>query len=197
MKKSRLVRFVGGPLHGESREGPDSETEFLISKEAASALRKEISKGGMPPASIETAEEFRYVKRDDGRYWLAIMPPDSLQEPPPGFTMHWFDAGEDRNLVEIHAPPSDWGHAYTEVHVSDELLGDAIVMEREGITLIMEMALDSLEASEGALVRGMGSETILALAERILGRDPETETPGNRRIVAALLKDLVELRPKN
>lgn len=188
MDKERNIHFVGGPLHGESRVVPDgaSRDTFTVTQEAAGALRAAI-RGEEDPSEPVPTVDLTYVKRRDGRFYLAIDKPEGIKDPPSGFTGHWFDAGDGMSLLELHAPDSDWGHGWTDITVTPEFLAD-LEGNQEG-TGIYQLAMPGIYSKERQMVRRIDGRVLADLAGSMETGSATARKAGNRRLIAAVLRD--------
>ena len=187
MEKSRVVRFVGGPLDGESREVPDGRDRYEVSPASAEALGRAMrGEEGDSVAALPT-KALVYVRLKDGRYYLSIEQPATVADMPTGFEAEWFDAGDDMLLAEIHGPVSDWGHAYAQVRASIDFLADRkATMDGR---FVFNEALSIIERKERKAARRMKAEDLLALAASIESGTKKAKSLGNRRIIAAILRE--------
>ena len=189
MDKERMVRFVGGPLDGESREVKDGRHRYVIPASAAGALKDAMREEGTP-APPPDPRDLTYVRRRDGRCWLSVNAPDGVADPPKGFTAEWFDAGDDFLLLELHAPESDWGHAIGETRASLEFLSDSEASD-EG-HFVFNMAIEIIEERERKVVRKMDAGVLREMAGWVLDAKPKSKTQGNRRIIAAAIGEFAD-----
>lgn len=184
MEQSRLVRFVGGPLHGESREVPAGRDEFQISREAAFALKGELE-GGEMPEGLDPEELLVYSQRKDGRYYLRIERPEEVPYPPDGFFYLFFDCGGEEVIAELHGPSSAWGSPRGEFQVSREVLANP--HDSEDGKLVFRRTIRMVEDQEAKIARGqLTGRAIMDLA-MALRRGEELDL-ASRRLAAAALR---------
>jgi len=186
MGKKRLVHFVGGPLHGESREVPDGKDQYTITRAAAGALGAAI-RGEEGPSEPAPTEDLTYIRRRDGRYYLEIGTPDGVKDPPKNFSARWFDSGDGMVLLEFHGPESDWGHPWEDMTILPEFLADLVANQNGAV--FYELSIKGLEDREREMVRHLDPEAIEQLAVSILGGTAKAKSLGNRRLVAAMLRE--------
>lgn len=185
---TRTIRFVGGPLHGESRDVDDSRSRFAVPLLAAGALKHALA--GTEAASPAGADDLVYVRRGDGRYWLEVDTPAGIEEDVPGFKSRWYDTGEGLLLCEVDAPHSDWGHAQADVSISEELLSDPVEFRKAGG--VMAFVIENIRHRERRIARRVSATDVLSVAAGI--EVGEEIRRGNRRIVAAWLRLYLEER---
>ncbi len=185
---TRTIRFVGGPLHGESREVDDSREHYTIPPAAARALGQALA--GTISEAVDGGEDLIYVRRRDGRYWLKVANPEGIEEDVPGFTSRWYDAGDGMKLCEVDAPENDWGHARVDVSISEGLLADPDAFRSAGG--VMALVIDNIRHHERRIARRVSDAEIHSVAAAI--EVGVKVSRGNRRIVAAWLWLYVEKR---
>ena len=188
MNKMKTIRFVGGPLHGESRSVEDSRSKYLISEAAALAVGAELRGEEADPTPDD--ERLEYTRRHDGRYYLEVDQPAEVKPFPEGFEAKWFDVGEHMLLVEVHAPPSAYGHAFGEVRVARDFVLDAVATE-DGL-FIFKDALAIIELRERDLIRSFLADTLDDLAVSVSDGTELAKGQGNRRLIAAVLRDYAD-----
>jgi hypothetical protein len=184
MADTRLVRFVGGPLHGESREIENAGDSFPVTGAAATALRKELS-GEDPFPEIDSDASLTYTRLRGGEYYLEIPEPEGIESLPSGFVSEWCDAGPDRFLLKVTGPDTGWGSGSTEVIINSiELLKQ--IRESEPVEAF-SVAVRNIERQEARMARSMAREDVSLLANRV-GRGGEL-TAGNLRLISAMLHE--------
>lgn len=183
----RTVRFVGGPLHGESRTVESAQAEYRIPFFVATALATAMR--GIGEASAPPGQEFLvYARRKDGRYYLRAEAPAGFEKVPEGFTFDWFDVSGGVLLVEISGPPSEIGHVTTELRLSLEFLTDPATIE-EGPALLLEDARELLEQHERRAIRDLPPDRIHLLADALEAGTPASRQLGNRRVAALIIRE--------
>ncbi len=189
MERTRTVRFVGGPLHGESRTVNNAKAEYRVDFSVATALA--IAMGEQEASAPPERAQLVYVRRKDGRYYLRAEAPDGFEDVPEGFTFDWFDAHGGCLLLEISGPPSEIGHAWTELTISQELLADPAIIKL-GAAFLLERAQESLEGHQRRAVRDLSPDSVYLLAGSLEAGTSASKSLGNRRLVATILREWAE-----
>ena len=186
MGRSRIVRFVGGPLHGESRTVDNAKPEYRVGFLAATALAtamRGIGEATAPPGQ----EELVYVRRKDGRYYLRAEVPAGFEDVPEGFTFDWFEGGDGMLLLEVSGPPSDVGHATTDLWLTVEFVTDPAIIEK-GAAFLLEEARQALDNHQREAIHNLSWASVHSLADALEAGTSVSLEQGNRRVAAGILR---------
>ena len=190
MERTRTVRFVGGPLHGESRPVNNAKDEYQVGFSAATALATAM---GEEPSAPPQQAELVYARRKDGRYYLRAEAPAGFENVPERFTFDWFDVSGGVLLLEIGGPVSAIGHVTVDLRLSPQFLADPARME-EGAPLLLIMARDSFDVREQEAIQNLSPDVVRTLADALEAGTPASMELGNRRVAALILRAWVEHR---
>lgn len=190
MERSRIVRFVGGPLHGESRTVVSAKAEYRVDYSVATALATAM---GEEVAAPPEQEYLVYARRKDGRYYLRAEVPAGFENVPEGFSFEWFEGGDGMLLLEVSGPPSDIGYATTEVWLSVELVTDPLIIEK-GAPFLLEQASDALDNHQRKAILDLSPDSVHSLANALEAGTPASREQGNRRVAAGIIRAWVEHR---
>lgn len=185
METTRTVRFVGGPLHGESRTVHGAKAEYRVAFSAATALATAMGEEEMaaPPEQADLV----YARRRDGRYYLRAEVPAGFEDVPEGFTFDWFEGADGMYLLEVSGPPSDVGHATTDLWLSIEFLSDPAGIEK-GPAFLLEEARDALDNHQRKAILNLSPDSVQSLADALEAGTPASLEQGNRRVAAGILR---------
>ena len=184
MERTRTVRFVGGPLHGETRTVANAKAEYRVDYSVATALATAM---GEEVAAPPEQAHLVYVRRKDGRYYLRAEAPAGFENVPEGFTFDWFDVSGGVLLLEIAGPPSAIAHATVDFRLSVEFLTDPTNIEK-GATLLLTMVRSTLDARERDAIQNLSPDVIHTLADALEAGTPASREQGNRRVAAGILR---------
>lgn len=192
MERTRVVRFVGGPLHGESRTVINAKAEYRVPFEAATALATAM--GAEEVTAPPGPEYVVYARRKDGRYYLRADPPTGFETvPAEGFTFEWFDVSGGILLLEIAGPRSDVGYATVELRLAQEFLADPAIIE-QGAAVLLERASDAFGSREREAIQNLSLESVRSLADALEAGSRSSTELGNRRVAAGILRAWTEHR---
>ncbi len=192
MERTRVVRFVGGPLHGESRTVTNAKAEYRVAFSVATALA--LAMGEEEVAAPPEQGDLVYARRKDGRYYLRAEAPAAYENvPAEGFTFDWFDVSNGVLLVEITGPRSDIGYTTVDLMVSPEFLADPENME-QGAILLLTMGADTFGAREREAIQNLSPGAVRTLADGLEAGTPASLERGNRRMAALILRAWTEHR---